>query len=157
MKTTTTYFIRLKGAADQRFAPNKLTYGVKECREHIAFLRKHRDPDSRRRAYAKAAFEIVREEIIQTVVSTDQPAAGKPTVRCSCIVRYPGLNFPRYHQCTRTATTVNDEGKPVCTQHSPAAVAAREVKRELANQRAHNSYMARIRAKNNADRERKNG
>jgi hypothetical protein len=47
---------------------------------------------------------------------------------CSADVRIAGLNFARYRQCSRKATTVDEAGLPVCKQHSPQAKTNRATK-----------------------------
>lgn len=48
---------------------------------------------------------------------------------CCEQVRDAGMNFPRYHQCTRVAKVVR-KGKPYCKLHDPVAVKKKHDKRD---------------------------
>ena len=78
-----------------------------------------------------------------------------PVVRCCVEVRISGMNFPRYRQCARVAVTVDEHGKPVCKQHSPASKAVRREKGDAARLRNLRLQMLRKMANMRAAKERK--
>lgn len=51
-------------------------YGPKQCREHIAELRKHFYDG--KYIYADSAFEIVREVTVETIIATSKPKSKRP-------------------------------------------------------------------------------
>ncbi len=55
--------------------------------------------------------------------------------RCCVSVPVPGMNVPRFRQCSRVSVTTDAQGLPVCRQHSPEAEAARRVKAAKADAR----------------------